>query len=1292
MDPIDPTVIPPPVTLSLDTPTTDPNITIPIDITLEETPRPPPEPVLVDPQPPEPQEAPAPDPPVDTQEEPSTESNPPEPENTQENTQENAEENPERNNEANAEEDAFWIDSEEDTSVPDEAEMKEIESQAEGDYSALEYNYWEKNFHPDLDDPEYRPIEKARLTWKINGVRGTKEQPNHIKIMRSPPAYIGGYWWTIKFFPRGNNVGSLSIYIECSPTMPKVDNTFPETEFKVLRGPADTVLDTNPPEIDFKFARTEDSQAWMENFKSQYPAAANQAESAASESWRVSAQIGVILYNPEEPRTGWMQSSCHQFNSHNLDWGWTNFHGPWDQIHRRQRGQRQALLRHDSLAFDAYIRIFDDPTRSLWWHPSDSEPTWDSLSLTGYRPLGDSVINHSAEVAGLATWMHIAPFCNIIQKVNVLEHLTNCDVKPKPLCDALQTFLWQLRSRGQSLQYVDTDPITSTLRNLHEYSSDVCEFWERLRRTLELELAGTEAVKELAQLFDSPSIGTTLPDAINTVPTDSNSPICIPADQVQSTAEAFRHYLGAKPGRWVLPPILHLELGRQKLDKAARQWRLLYNRVDLDEELDLSPFLLDGQHGKYVLYGYIVHRGRRTSGKFFSILRPGGPGTKWLAFDDGSDNRVECLTRKTALGPHLGLDSSQKADHKTGHDVAIAVMYIRSDVVNDFLPGPQGPWDVSEDLKEYYENGAISRPKKSSNNNKTVEEEEDIQVEVYSLQKYDELGSLFDTYDLMSQAKAAKSVMYLTVPRSTNLIDLRKRITTWASTRTDKEISPEHVRLWQIGHTRDRFGPTLAFARVSDLTTTLDQPLESVRYWMQIVSDVDAKYFAMKDPHFPVTVNAKSEEAVIEHHGSESSDEGQPAPETGFAQPSSSANASRSHSHEESTETPPQPAPQLVMEAVNNETTENPTTPAASEEPAQNATSSDSVPPEGSSNENDAVIAAIIAHDLEQLDESQPSATNPEQDTGAAPTPEGETPEQPVDDAQPPTTPEEPEVILPVEHVYYYIQLFDMEAQVLRTVGSFFSQKEEQIKAAIKKHLEWPATKDFQIWQRVDGTTVTTIASAETFEMFVPDGTCFIVGDKLNKDKRARLNEAGSFANPDQLVRYLWAESRRHPTRAFTGTKTIDATFTSEFYSGEFMKGYFHGKGKHISDSAATYDGDFVLGKRHGKGMMEYPTGDTYDGDWFENQCHGQGTFVECKTGNKYVGGYKDGKRHGRGISYWEVADEEMDLCQICFGEEQDALFYDCGHVCACVACARQVDICPICRKNILNVVKIYRT
>ncbi|KAB8211637.1 hypothetical protein BDV34DRAFT_87112 [Aspergillus parasiticus] len=1174
---------------------------------------------------------------------------------------------------------AYWAEMEEDTSVPDEAEMKEIESAADGDYSAYEYPYWEKNFHPDLDDPEYRPIEKARLTWKINGVRGTKEHPNRAKVMRSPPAYIGGYWWSIKFFPRGNNVGSLSIYIECSPTMPPPDKTLPDTEFKVLWGPADVDINDRTPDLNLKFAHTDDPAAWLENYKSQYPPAANE-EKATSNTWRVSAQIGVILYNPDEPRTGWMQSSCHQFNPHNLDWGWTSFHGPWDQIHRRQRGQRQALLRNDTLAFDAYIRIIDDPTRSLWWHASDSEPTWDSLGLTGYRPLGDSVINHSAEVAGLATWLHIAPFCKIIQNANIVEHHGNCDVKPKPLCDALQRFLWQLRSRKNSLQYVDTDIITSTLRNLHEYSGDVCEFWERLRRTLELELAGTSAVKDLAALFDSPTPDLLLQEAqgsdvVNTIPKDYNSRICVPADQVKTMREALGNYLDSKPGRWALPPILHVELSRQKLDKAARQWRLIYNRVDLDEELDLSPWLLNGQHGKYVLYGYIVHRGRRTSGKFFSILRPGGPGTKWLAFDDGSDNRVECLTRKTALGPHLGLDASQKVDHKTGHDVAIAVMYIRSDLAPQYLPGPQGPWDAPPAMKEYYERGI--HPYAESSDGKVTG---DVQVEVYCAPQYDKLDSLFDTYDLMSQAKAANKVMYLTVPRSTNLIELRKKIALWASAGAQDQTGPEHIRLWQIGHTRDRFGPTLAFSRVSDLRTTLNLPVKTARFWIQVVSDVDAKYFAMADPREVEVPQNKPEEAVFEREDSDSSDDQQSVAEVEAGRAGPSGTASRVD------DTVQVVATETSSEYFDNNATENSGEVAAA---SLETSHPENDTPDGA--ENDAVIAAIIAEDIQQIETEQPTDIPQTNEVTNVPQAiEVSTESLTTDDVSAPST--EPEPALPVDHVYYFIQVFDVDAQALRTVGSFFSQKEETIKAAVRKHLQWPVTKDFQVWQRVDGTTVTTMSSAETFEVFVPDGTCFIVGDKLNKDKRLKLNQQGLLANPDQLVRYLWAKSRNHPTKAFTGFKTIEASFTNEFYSGELNKGYYHGKGKHISDSAATYDGDFVLGKRHGKGFLEYPIGDTYDGDWFENQCHGQGTFVEKKTGNKYVGGYKDGKRHGKGISYWEVADEEMDLCQICYCEEQDALFYDCGHVCACVTCARQVEICPICRKNIISVVKIYRT
>ncbi|GLI79786.1 hypothetical protein PoHVEF18_008127 [Penicillium ochrochloron] len=1134
---------------------------------------------------------------------------------------------------------AYWAEFEEDCSTPDADEMKEING-SDQDYSACDHTYWESNFFRNLEDPEYVPMEKARLTWKFKGVRGTPDAPNRAKVMRSPAAFIGGYWWRIKFYPRGNNVGSLSIYVECSPTMPTPDEALPETEFTVRRGRADVKLDEEAPDLDVKTPATNQPTAWMEDYKTRYNTIPSSTTSEATDGpWRVAAQIGVIVYNPEEPRTGWMQSSCHQFNPHNLDWGWTYFHGPWDQIHTRRRGQHRALLNNDTLAFDAYIRVIDDPTRSLWWHPSDSEPTWDSLALTGYRPLGDSIINHSAEVAGLASWLHIAPFCKIIQSVNVLEHLTNCDVKPKPLCDALQKLLWQLRSRSQSLQYVDTDAITSTLRNLREFSSDVSEFWERLRRTLELELAGTKAGQEFAKLFDSAapvSLGEI--SAVNTLPTQYNSRICVRADQAQSTGQAVKEYLQAKPGPWSLPPVLHIELGRHILDKSMR-WQLAFNKVDLDEELDLAPFVVDGQGTKYVLYGYVVHRGRRTSGKFFSILRPAGPGTKWLAFDDGSDNRVECLTQKTAMGPHLGLKSSETVDHKKGHDVPVNVIYVRSDMVSELLPGPQGPWDVPEPVKQYYETGVYQATDDAA---KT-----DVQVEVYSMSEYENLNSLFDSYDLMMHAKASNGVMYMTVPRSSRLAELRKKISMWKSA-AGEMVGPERVRLWHIGQTRAQSGSTLAFDLITDLNVPLDSSGGTMRFWMETISEDDAKFFAIPDPQSATAIEDKMEESIIERSGLDT-----PEPSPSIADGDAVASSSGYI------------GPGIATARIELSNTGE----SSSELPVATA------PPE-----IDVVAAVVNAPPVAGSTSVDQRTSVPSDLSGSS--------SQVLTEA-----PAEPAVALPVGHAYYFIQVFDPDDQVLRTVGSFFSKLESNVKASIRKHMKWPIRRDFLMWKRVDGTTVTTVSPAENFmDVVVPHGSCIIIGDKLSKEKRSGLGLSGLFSSPDRLIQYLWAESRQHPVQGFTGTQTVEATFTSDYYSGDFLKGYYHGRGKHFSGTGTVYEGDFIFGRRHGQGKMEYPTGDTYDGDWVEDVRHGQGTYIEKKTGNKYVGGYKDGKRHGKGISYWEVADEEADLCQICYSEEQNAVFCDCGHVCSCVTCAKQVDLCPICRKSIKSVIKIYRT
>lgn len=148
--------------------------------------------------------------------------------------------------------------------------------------------------------------------------------------------------------------------------------------------------------------------------------------------------------------------------------------------------------------------------------------------------------------------------------------------------------------------------------------------------------------------------------------------------------------------------------------------------------------------------------------------------------------------------------------------------------------------------------------------------------------------------------------------------------------------------------------------------------------------------------------------------------------------------------------------------------------------------------------------------------------------------------------------------------------------------------------------------------------------------------------------------------------------------------------FSTPYYSGALSHGRPHGPGASISLSGDAYTGTFISGLKHGQGTMRYSNGDTYIGSWANDEPDGQGEMVYAKTGNVYTGGFKKRKRHGKGVMRFEVADEEMRLCQICYEEEMDALFFDCGHVAACEGCARQVEDCPVCRRRVKAVCKIW--
>ena len=321
--------------------------------------------------------------------------------------------------------------------------------------------------------------------------------------------------------------------------------------------------------------------------------------------------------------------------------------------------------------------------------------------------------------------------------------------------------------------------------------------------------------------------------------------------------------------------------------------------------------------------------------------------------------------------------------------------------------------------------------------------------------------------------------------------------------------------------------------------------------WTNPTSD-DAKFFAMPDPPKPAPVSEQKPEAIVERSGSESPDDRQSDSETDATPTVSTRDTPEPNTNNEAVPaTDEQPAEQPVEQPLeqpspedsNNDHVEQhvtqPEEPSAPNPQFSESESSNNPPEEGA--DNDAVIAAIIANDLEEMDSAAPAAATPAAAQAQnEPAPENTTQqEHPApsnmepasESAAPPTEPaapvslllvqeqptteitqtqstnddqptsREPEVRLPVNHVYYFIQIFDIDNQVLRTVGSFFSGKDENVKSALRKHLAWPDNKELSIWQRVDGTSVTTASPSKTFSGFVPDGTCFIVGDRLNKNK-----------------------------------------------------------------------------------------------------------------------------------------------------------------------------------------------
>ncbi|CAF0923599.1 unnamed protein product [Rotaria sordida] len=58
------------------------------------------------------------------------------------------------------------------------------------------------------------------------------------------------------------------------------------------------------------------------------------------------------------------------------------------------------------------------------------------------------------------------------------------------------------------------------------------------------------------------------------------------------------------------------------------------------------------------------------------------------------------------------------------------------------------------------------------------------------------------------------------------------------------------------------------------------------------------------------------------------------------------------------------------------------------------------------------------------------------------------------------------------------------------------------------------------------------------------------------------------------------------------------------------------------------------------------------------------------------------------------ITNEQSDenLCKICMDANIDCVFLNCGHLCTCIRCGKQLSECPLCRSYIIRVVRVFKS
>lgn len=1201
-----------------------------------------------------------------------------------------------------------WHPIQEDASSPDEAELKEIEESPE--HSALDHEYWEGKAFLPLEEPEYTAGASGRIHWNIDAYNGTREKPNREIVMKSEAVTIGGHQWQIKFYPKGNDSDYLSVYLECLSVMNKntkeneekanenFNNQEPAPEAEASEGgmkdkEAVVAEEQTPqePELASTSIEPQASDSPVENQHTPLPLLGSKTMPKRKS---VAAQVSVVLYNPTEPRVHYSRTALHRFCGGSPDWGWTRFHGPYYDIAHRMRGQRQALLRDDKLAFTAYIRVVEDDTNCLWEHHS-RENKWDSFAMTGLQSLilgEDASAPGGNMISAVASWLLFKPFRTLLYSIDMPDPDKDPFFRPKPLLCAMQKVLFMLRTQvDPGAGPVALDDVLDALEwyHIHDrlHKLDVIEVWEVLRAKLEEELQDTPQAAELHTLLGPKR------DYSSTLPTYR-----VPVIGVETMQEAVNKSKNFVLLNRPLPQLLSIELERQEFDVKTRSYVKLMNKVSLDDHLTIG-------NASYTLYGFVVHKQTLQSYVYQPILRPEGPGSRWYSYSDSKDeNQVKCLTKRQAIDDHEGKPGKEKV---IGNDpVAYIAMYVRDDIAQTTFKSDVDTekWEVPEwvraEVEKDKENNVLPpmpplppatdlEGESIPETGKTQDNDEpptmlDFKVIDSRLFKNHEGPGIFDAYDSKCNQSDSEHIHTMQLPSKAALSDVADKIAALFPEVKDKRqvlfwfldpLEGSYCRPQLLGTGKVMYSRGCYDRFTENKERTLeDSPFACRRIWVYIIDFADL-------PELPTVEEKQIEQEVA----SEPVQSEQMHVESNSAQVESAP--------------PPPPPPPEVIPHVEDTPMSEPDEPVIVSSELPTVESQPPIPP---SNVGDTDTPMV---EVEAAQVPDPPAVDVlVQDTPAP----GDTEMGGTQDVLPPPPPPPPPVYIPVEpthppppqrarspepapeEIYFFLKLWNPENQSLESRGSHVVLKSARVDETVTSLLGLPMEdkKKIELWEEEELTTTRPIKHRRSFsQLDLRNAAIIITALPQTPEQRSALAARAAFADPQPYLIFR-AFARNFPYM-LNGHFTYNY-FSDQYYKGEIKNGHRHGQGYQIYHSGATFEGSFRLGHRHGHGLYTFQNGDTYDGDWVDNQQHGTGTFIEAATGNTYTGGWKNDKKFGEGVTHWKNAQEAERMCRICWDEAADAAFYDCGHVVACLGCAREVQNCPLCRKRVLSAMKLY--